>query len=339
MAALPDLEIPLDLPPMESEPVASLPAEPGWQLEPKWDGFRALAFRDGGAVALQSRNQRPLGRYFPELVAHLAAVPRDRFVLDGEIVIEGGAIEGFSALQLRLHPAASRIARLAAEQPATFVAFDLLADAEGRSLLERPLAERRSALEAFFAAIGGDGPRLRLSPVAATPAAARRWLARLGPGIDGIVAKRRDLPYRPGERAMLKWKPKRTVDCVVAGLYRKAGSGALESLLLGLYDAAGLLHYVGRVPVGRRDPGLEARLAPLVGGPGAGFTGRAPGGPSRWSSRQRTPVALRPELVAEVAADQVTDQRFRHAAQLLRWRDDKPPRACTLDQLRRPRAA
>ncbi|MFO1061179.1 MAG: ATP-dependent DNA ligase [Dongiaceae bacterium] len=337
--ALPDLAVPLDLPPMESEPVADLPAGRGWQFEPKWDGFRALAFRDRAAVALQSRHQRPLGRYFPELLEHLAGLPVERFVLDGEIVVEGGGPDGFAALQLRLHPAASRVARLAAGQPATFVAFDLLVDGSGRPLLDAPLAERRAALEAFVAAIGGDGPRLRLSPAVASAAAARRWLDRLGPGIDGIVAKRRDLPYQPGERAMLKWKPKRTVDCVVAGIYRKDDAGRLESLLLGLYDPAGLLHYVGRVPVGRADPALEARLAPLVGGAGAGFTGRAPGGPSRWSARRRRPVPLRPVLVAEVAADQVTGERFRHPARLLRWRDDKPPSACSLDQLRRPRKA
>jgi ATP-dependent DNA ligase len=339
MTGLSDLAVPLDLEPMESEPVAALPAGTGWQFEPKWDGFRALAFRDGTAVALQSRHQRPLGRYFPELLEHLAALPVERFVLDGEIVVEDGAREGFAALQLRLHPAASRIARLAAEQPATFVAFDLLADAAGRSLLDAPLAERRGALEAFMSAVGGDAPRLRLSPAAASAAAARRWLERLGPGIDGIVAKRRNLPYRPGERVMLKWKPKRTVDCVVAGFYRKEDGGAPESLLLGLYDDSGRLHYVGRVPVGRRDAGLEARLAPLIGSRGAGFTGRKPGGPSRWSARRRTPVPLRPVLVAEVAADQVTEERFRHAARLLRWRDDKPPHACTIDQLRRPRLA
>jgi ATP-dependent DNA ligase len=339
MSALPDLAVPLDLQPMESEPVAALPAGRGWQFEPKWDGFRALAFRDGAAVALQSRNQRPLGRYFPELLAHLADLALDRFVLDGEIVIEGGGADGFAALQLRLHPAASRIARLAAEQPATFVAFDLLVDAGGRALLDQPLAERRAALEAFFAALGGEGPRLRLSPAVASAAAARRWLERFGPGIDGIVAKRLEQPYQPGERAMLKWKPKRTVDCVVAGFYRKDDTGRLESLLLGLYDPAGLLHYVGRVPVGRADPALEARLEPLIGGAGAGFTGRAPGGPSRWSAKQRRPVPLRPVLVVEVAADQVTEERFRHAARLLRWRDDKPSGSCTIDQLRRPRAA
>lgn len=323
--ATPTASVPRDLQPMESQPVDALPREDGWLFEPKYDGFRCIAFHDGEGVHLQSRKQKPLERYFPELVDGLRAAPD--FVVDGEIIIPG---EPFETLQLRLHPAASRIARLAAEFPATLVAFDLLADAAGHVLLERPFAERRAALEALFGDRPGT-PALRLSKATRSAATARRWLATSGPALDGIMAKQLDLPYRPGERAMLKFKPRKTYDCVVGGLYWKDGTRRVESLLLGLYDGDGRLNYVGRIPVHASTAAITRMVTPLIGGPG--FTGRAPGGKNRWSGRERSPVPVRPVLVAEVSADHVTSGHMRHGARLLRWRDDKAPKDCTMDQL------
>ena len=323
------LPVPLSLEPMEAEPVDALPDGPGWQYEPKWDGFRCLVFRDGAAFRLQSRNGKPLARFFPEVEAALLALPAKRFVLDGELVIPD---QPFDALQMRLHPAQSRIDKLAREMPASVVAFDLLADGR-RALLSKPLAARRTALEAFFRRVG-PRPRLRLSPATTSRAAALRWLARKNHGLDGIVAKHLDLPYRPGERAMLKYKLWQTVDCVVGGVYLKRGGSAIESLLLGLYDAAGLLHFVGRSRLGPDSENVVRRLKPLMGR--GGFTGRAPGGVSRWTRRElpeRKTVPLAPVLVAEVSADRIENQRFRHGARLLRFRDDKKPERCTIDQI------
>lgn len=320
--------IPLSLEPMEAEPVDSLPSGGSWRFEPKYDGFRCLAFRDDDQVILLSRRQRPLARFFPEIAAAVAALPVPCCVLDGELVIRG--VE-FDTLQLRLHPAASRIARLSREQPATFVAFDLLADAQGASLLARPFAERRSALEALFVSIGGPSTRIALARSTPSRATALRWLATES-GLDGIVAKRLDLAYQPGRRAMQKYKQWHTVDCVVGGFYPKSG-GEPEYLLLGLYDAAGRLNYVGRCGVQPDAAAIATRLQPFVGG--SGFTGEAPGGPSRWSHRGRTVIPLRPELVVEVGADTITAGKFRHGSRLLRWRDDKEPRRCTMDQIER----
>ncbi len=324
--------VPLSLEPMEAETVDTLPEGDGWQYEPKWDGFRCIAFRDQDQVELQSRNQKPLGRYFPDLVSALAALPVRRFVLDGEILIFRSGEPSFEALQLRLHPAASRVAKLAAEQPATFMAFDLLMDRAGKPLLSRPLTQRRARLEDLFEGIDPDLAAVMLSPFTTDRALALGWLSEIGHGLDGIVAKRRDEPYRPGERSMVKYKLWRTFDCVVAGVYFKRPGTAIESLLLGLYDEAGLLHYVGRVPVHGTDAEMERRIRPLIGGDLA-FTGRAPGGPSRWTGRERRPVPVRPEQVVEVSADHVTDNYMRHGSRLERWRDDKPPRRCTMDQL------
>lgn len=320
------LPVPLSLPSMESETVEDLPTGPGWLYEPKHDGFRCLAFRNGESVRLQSRRQKPLERFFPELTAGLGALAVERFVLDGEIVIPGAP---FDTLQLRLHPAASRIAKLAQEHPAVLIAFDLLADENGRSLLETPFEERRAALERMMKA-AGRSPVLRLSTATRSAATARSWLGR--EGLDGIMAKRLDLPYRPGERAMLKFKQWKTVDCVVGGLYWKEGTRRVDSLLLGLYDEDGRLNYVGRARAGADGAALTARLTPLIGG--EGFTGRAPGGKNRWSGRERQPVPLRPVLVAEVSADHITGDYMRHGARLLRWRDDKAPESCTMDQIR-----
>jgi ATP-dependent DNA ligase len=283
-------------------------------------------------VELQSRNQKPLGRYFPDLAAALAALPVRRFVLDGEILIFSGGEPSFEALQLRLHPAASRVAKLALEQPATFMAFDLLADRAGKALLSKPLVRRRARLEDLFEGIDPDLATVMLSPAMTDRDLALGWLSDVGHGLDGIVAKRLDEPYRPGDRTMLKYKLWRSLDCVVAGVYFKRPGTAIESLLLGLYDETGLLHYVGRVPVNGSDPEIERRIRPLIGGDLA-FTGRAPGGPSRWTGRERKPVPVRPEEVVEVSADHITDNYMRHGGRLMRWRDDKPPLRCTMTQL------
>ena len=316
--------IPLDLRPMEAEPVDALPSGGDWQFEPKQDGFRCLAHWRPDGIRLQSKNLKPLERYFPEVAAGLAALPVSGWVLDGEIVIPGGS---FETLQLRLHPAASRIETLARESPAQLVAFDLLARS-GEDLTGRAFAERRAALEVFVR----EAPRtpvLRLGKATRSSETARRWLGR--EGLDGIVAKRLDLAYQPGRRAMQKFKQWRTVDCVVGALYRRRGSDAIEYLLLGLYDEDGRLNYVGRARGGNADE-VRRKVEPLVGG--AGFTGRAPGGKSRWSGREREPVPLEPRLVVEVSADHITGDHMRHGARFIRWRPDKDPATCTMDQIR-----
>ncbi|MBW8785528.1 MAG: ATP-dependent DNA ligase [Novosphingobium sp.] len=316
---------------MEARLVSELPAGDGWQYEPKWDGFRCLAFRDGNAIELMSKSGKPLGRYFPEIVAAVAAAGEERLIVDGELILPLDDALSFAALQARLHPAASRIARLAREMPAQVMLFDCL-QLGSEPLLERPLALRRERLQAFMAA--GQPPSLLLSPLTCDADLARRWLDESGGALDGIVAKRRDALYQPGERAMLKRKLERTADCVVGGFRHEAGGSAVGSLLLGLYDDDGRLHHVGFTAAfsaaGRA--ALGAKLTPLIG-PSA-FDGSAPGGPSRWSRGKSTEwVALRPELVVEVGYDQVTDRRFRHGTRFKRWRPDKAPRQCTLDQL------
>jgi ATP-dependent DNA ligase len=316
--------------PMEARLVEALPTGDGWQFEPKWDGFRALADRNGDKVTLRSKSGKPLGRYFPDVVAMLGRVPERRFLLDGELVIPHGGRLSFAALQARLHPAESRVAKLAREAPAQFILFDCLRIGR-RGLIDEPLAERRRTLEALYAEV--DMPGLLLSPRTQDAAVARRWLARSGGALDGIVAKCLHEPYRPGERAMLKLKQLRTADCVVGG-YRRDGTGKVLSLLLGLYDDEGRLDYVGFLSsftaAARAD--LPDMLAPIEGPPG--FTGGAPGGPSRWSGGEARPyVPLRPELVVEVIYDQVTAGRFRHGARFHRWRPDKAADQCTRGQL------
>ncbi|MBV8092946.1 MAG: ATP-dependent DNA ligase, partial [Acetobacteraceae bacterium] len=302
---------------------------PEWLFEPKHDGFRCVIFRDEDIVHLQSRRQRPLERYFPEMADACLAVQVPRYVLDGELIIPG---EPFDTLQLRLHPAASRIAKLSKEYPAAFIAFDLLADETGGSLLDRPFAERRKALEAFFERLAPT-PRIMLSAATTSAARARQWLTKVGQGLDGIVAKRLDLKYQPGRRSMQKYKIWQTVDCVVGGLYYKKGTETIEYLLLGLYDDAGQLNYVGRCGIGENAKEITQLLKPLIGSPG--FTGNAPGGRSRWSTRERIAIPLQPKLVAEVSADHIEAGRFRHGSRLIRWREDKAPRACTMDQIER----
>ena len=335
-AALP---VPLDTPPMEAKLVDALPDAPGWRFEPKWDGFRCLAFKSGGGVDLRAKSGKPLTRYFPDMAAVIAAMPQDRFVIDGELVIPVDGAFSFDALQLRLHPAESRVRKLAAETPAVLVGFDCLMDPAGKSLLDQPLRTRRSALEAI-AADAAHLPALQLTPYTDDHAQACAWLAEAGAGaLDGVVCKRIEERYRPGERAMLKVKRQRTADCVVGGFRYGADSDFVGSLLLGLYDDNGLLNHVGftsAIPAADK-PGMTHTLQALA--PGPGFTGRSPGGPSRWSTeRTGEYVALRHELVVEVGFDHVTGDRMRHGARLVRFRPDKAPRQCTMEQIAPPKA-
>ncbi len=329
------LPIALDTPPMEAETAASLPVGTDWQFEPKWDGFRCLAFRDGESVELRSKSGQPLGRYFPDLVAALAAVGPERFVLDGEIVIPIGEATSFEELQLRLHPAASRVRTLAAAHPARLMVFDLLVDSEGQDWSARPLVQRRPALEAFVAGLGH--PAIHLSPCTQDAAVAHAWLDDLPPGQDGVMCKRLEAPYRAGVRdAMVKLKRIRSADCVVGGFRYLQKAPLVGSLLLGLYDAEGRLDHVGFTSTIARDAreALTAQLRPLEQPPG--FTGRAPGGPSRWSNGRSTDWhPLRPDLVVEVQYDQVSADRFRHGTTLLRFRPDKAPAQCLLTQIAR----
>jgi ATP-dependent DNA ligase len=319
----------------EAKLVAELPRGAQWQYEPKWDGFRCLAFKDGEAIALRSKSGQPLERYFPEIVETLAQCKAKRFVLDGELVVPIGRTLSFDELLMRIHPAESRVARLAKEHPALLVAFDLLVDDDATSLVGQPFVERRGALERFFARNGAQDLRLRLSPTTNEIAEVERWFHAVGAGLDGVMAKRRDLPYQSGERTgMQKWKPLRTADCVVGG-FRYASKGrVVGSLLLGLYDAQGTLDHVGftsGIKAAERSV-LTKKLEALIEPPG--FTGRAPGGPSRWSSeRSGEWEPLAPKLVAEVQYDHFSGERFRHGTRFLRWRPDKAPRQCTIAQV------
>jgi len=316
---------------MEALLAAELPEGDGWQYEPKWDGFRCLARRDGGEVTLTSKSGKPLARYFPEVVALLARLKEKRFLLDGELIISVGDVLSFDALQLRLHPAESRVRKLSVETPAELMLFDLL-ELGGKSLVDQPLATRRSALEKFFAR--NAVPGLQLSPVTSDREVARGWLERSGGALDGVIAKRSDLEYRSGERAMIKVKQQRTADCVVGGFRYAEKKKEVGSLLLGLYDDQGLLDHVGftsAIPA-RDRPALTKKLETLIEPPG--FTGSAPGGPSRWNTERTTQwQPLKPLLVVEVRYDQVTSRRFRHGTGFVRWRPDKAPRQCTFEQL------
>ncbi|MDB5623487.1 MAG: dependent ligase [Devosia sp.] len=325
--------------PMEARLVEALPNGNGWQFEPKWDGFRCIAVRAGSEVALFAKSGKPLGRYFPEMVAALAELPAEQFVLDGELVIPTGESLSFDALQMRLHPAASRVRKLAAETPALLVVFDLLADTGGESLLAQPLAGRRQKLEQLLAT-APEAARLRLSPLTHDRAVAERWLEQTGATIDGVIAKRLDAAYQSGLREMLKIKRIRTADCVVGGFRYGTNSHEVGSLLLGLYNEQGLLDHVGFTSgiAAKERAGITERVQALAGG--EGFTGDAPGGPSRWSTERSSEwVPLRPELVVEVLYDHVTAGRFRHGTRLHRWRPDKAPRQCTFEQIEPPRAA
>lgn len=328
------------IPPMEALSVDAIPEGPEWQYEPKWDGFRCLVFRDGESVTLQSKAGKPLTRYFPDVVAAARALKATRFVLDGEIAVPHDGAFSFDALLQRIHPAQSRIQKLAAETPALFIAFDLLQDERGQSLLEAPLSERRPKLEAFAAKNFSEGIRVRLSPATTKLPEAKGWLKKVGSTLDGIIAKRRDAPYAAGTRdAMVKVKNYRSADCVLGGFRYGTNSELVGSLLLGLYDDDGRLHHVGFTSsIARADkPALTAKLEKLKGGPG--FTGNAPGGPSRWSTERSAEwVPLKPKLVVEVCYDHFSGERFRHGTRLLRWRPDKAPKQCTMDQVKQKRA-
>jgi ATP-dependent DNA ligase len=324
-----------DYAPMEAKLVDALPEGPQWQYEPKWDGFRCLAFKDGRDVDLRSKSGQPFNRYFPEIVAAAAALSVPRCVLDGELVVpERGALS-FDQLLMRIHPAESRVRKLAHAHPALYVVFDLLVDARGTALVDRPLEDRRAALERLAERAFAGAPSLRLSPVTRVRADADAWLDALGTGLDGIIAKRVDVPYATGERTgMQKYKRMRTADCVVGGFRYGANTNVVGSLLLGLFDDDGLLHHVGftsNIPRSEREA-LTRALERIVEPPG--FSGRAPGGPSRWST-ERTgewqPLATK--LVVEVRYDHFDSGRFRHGTSFQRWRPDKAPRQCTLEQV------
>ena len=328
--------VPCPLPPMEAATSEVLPEGGGWQYEPKWDGFRCIAYRDGKTVKLQSKSGQPLERYFPEVVERLLAVGAPRFVLDGELVVPVGTSLSFDDLLQRIHPAHSRVLKLAQEHPATLVVFDVLAD--GNSvLLDAPLEERRRHLERFIKRRGVAGRGIVLSPASLKPADAKKWLSASGGALDGVMAKRLGIPYSSGDRhGMVKVKRHRTVDCVVGGFRYGSNSRSVGSLLLGLYDKAGLLHHVGftsSFTVGERKV-LTPKLERLKGD--TGFTGRAPGGPSRWSTERSSEwEPLKPTLVVEVGYDHFSQGRFRHGTKLLRWRPDKAPAQCTMDQVAR----
>jgi ATP-dependent DNA ligase len=317
---------------MEALLAAELPAGKGWQYEPKWDGFRCLAKRDADDIQLISKSGKPLGRYFPDIVEALSALKQGRFLLDGELIIPVGDALSFDALQLRLHPAESRVRKLAEESPAELMLFDLLS-LGGADYSEKPLSQRRAALEKFHAS--ADLSQLKLSPATLDRDTALAWLDRSGGALDGVIAKRLDQPYKAGERAMVKVKPERTADCVVGGFRYAEKNDMVGSLLLGLYDDAGLLHHVGftsAIPAAER-PKLTQDLEALIEPPG--FTGSAPGGPSRWrTARSGQWKPLKPVLVVEVKYDQVTAGRFRHGTSIVRWRPDKDPKQCTFDQLK-----
>jgi ATP-dependent DNA ligase len=317
--------------PMEALLAAELPDGDGWQFEPKWDGFRCLARRDGDAVDLISKSGKPLGRYFPEIERLLLGLAEARFLIDGELILAVGDALSFDALQLRLHPAASRVERLSKETPAQYMLFDLL-EIGGKSISGQPLSERRALLEGFHAKQDSGG--LLLSPATRDREAALDWLQRSGGALDGVIAKRVDQPYQFGERAMIKVKQHRTADCVVGGFRYATKTKEVGSLLLGLYDQHGKLNHVGftsAIPANER-PQLTKDLEALIEPPG--FTGNAPGGPSRWANaRSAEWEPLKPALVVEVRYDQVSSGRFRHGTALMRWRPDKDPKQCTYQQL------
>lgn len=325
--------LPLVTAPMEARLVEALPDGEDWQFEPKWDGFRCLVFKSRADVDLRAKSGKPLLRFFPDVAERVRAHPKQSFVLDGELIILDNKALSFEALQMRLHPAASRVAKLAAEQPAHLLVFDCLASGR-KALLKAPLIERRAALEALMTK---PPSYMRLSPYTRDPRAARSWLKRSGRALDDVIAKRLDWPYKSGERAMLKVKRMRTADCVVGGFRYGSGSSLVGSLLLGLYDEDGLLHHVGFTSAFANEDrqALTKRLEKLAAA--SGFTGRAPGGPSRWNAgRSGEWIAINPKLVVEVRYDHTSAERFRHGAKLLRWRPDKAPEQCTFAQLAPP---
>ena len=318
---------------MEARLVEEIPSGPDWQYEPKWDGFRCIAFRDAENVYLQSKAGQPLARYFPDIVEALAKLPAKNFVLDGELAIPVNGALSFDELQLRLHPAASRVSKLAAAHPAIFIVFDLLGQ-DRQSLLNKPLRDRRKLLEKFARQHFKSIKSMRLSPATPKLDQAKKWFEKVGGDLDGVIAKRLDTLYASGERtAAVKIKQIRSTDCVVGGFRYASGAKILGSLLLGLYER-GLLHHVGFTSAFKTDErrALTKKFEALRKTPG--FTGNAPGGPSRWST-ERTGEweAVDPKIVVEVAYDHFTGDRFRHGTKILRWRKDKAPKQCTMDQV------
>lgn len=319
---------------MEARSVEEIPTDDGWQYEPKWDGFRCIAFRDAEQVYLQSKNGQPLARYFPDVADAVAALPAKRFVLDGELVVPVSGALSFDELQLRLHPAASRVRKLAEAHPATYIVFDLLAG-NSRSHLQQPLHERRDLLEKFARSNFRSSKNVRLSPATTDLRIANEWFKRTGGDLDGIMAKRLDAAYASGQRtAAVKIKQIRSADCVVGGFRYATGARVLGSLLLGLYGNDRLLHHVGFTSAFTREQRRELtkKFEALRKPPG--FNGNAPGGPSRWSTERSgewEPVA--PKIVVEVAYDHFTGSRFRHGTRIIRWRSDKDPQQCTMDQV------
>lgn len=324
-------------PAMEAKSVAQLPVGDTWQYEPKWDGFRCLAFRDGDRIDLQSKSGQPLGRYFPELVEALLKLKPKQFVIDGEIVVPVKGKLSFDDLLMRIHPAASRIKKLAQETPAKLIVFDLLVDDRGKGIVDEPLMARRKKLDAFAKKYVSKNQSIELSPQSNDLKIAKSWLAGAGGDVDGVIAKRLDLPYQSGNRhGMVKVKRLRTADCVVGG-FRYASEGkVVGSMLLGLYDDKGLLHHVGFTSSFKASekPALTKKLEQLIKPPG--FTGNAPGGPSRWATERSAEwKPLAPTLIVEVQYDHFTGGRFRHGTKFLRWRPDKKPAQCLLDQVKR----
>jgi len=322
--------------PMEAQPAIELPVGREWQYEPKWDGFRCLAFRDGQRIELMSKAGKPLTRYFPELVQTLSEVAAKEFVLDGEIVIPVEGTLSFDHLLMRIHPAASRVLKLSKSTPCTFIIFDLLVDDRGRSLANARLENRREKLEEFAKQYLKKNRTVRLSPATEDLKVARKWF-RMGVALDGVIAKRRDLPYQSGERTgMQKIKRQRTADCVVGGFRYLEREPLAGSMLLGLYNAEGKLDHVGFTSSiqAKARPALTKKLKGMITPPG--FTGKAPGGLSRWSTKRSAEwEPLAPKLVVEVQFDHFTGGRFRHGTKFLRWRPEKSPKDCTLKQVER----
>lgn len=329
------LAIPYEYQPMEALSVTSLPEGKDWRFEPKWDGFRCLAFKDGSNVALRSRNSKPLERYFPELVEEFRSISAQRFVLDGEIVVP--ELKGFSFDRLleRIHPAASRIEKLSSATPALFIAFDILIDDGGSVVVDKPMGSRRKKLEKFAARYFSSTNRINLSPSTDDWKVIDNWKRIFGGRLDGIIAKRADLPYESGNRTgMVKIKNLRSADCVIGG-FRWAKSGQVPgSLLLGLFDTEGLLHHVGFCSAftQQEKEQLKKLVVPLRGP--SGFSGTSPGGPSRWNpGKEDLWEPLKLKLVGEFRYDHFSDGRFRHGTKFMRWRPDKDPRQCTFDQI------
>jgi ATP-dependent DNA ligase len=330
------VKLPVAIPflPMEAKLVAKLPAGEEWQYEPKWDGFRGLAFRSGSEIELQSKAGQPLTRYFPEIVEALGELAAKQFVLDGELIVAADDRLSFDALLQRIHPAASRVTKLSRETPARFILFDLIVDADGESLVSEPLSGRRKMLEKFAAKYLKKSKTIEISTATRDIAVAKHWLSGLRGQLDGVVCKRVGDPYISGERAMLKVKNMRSADCVVGGFRYASAKKVVGSLLLGLYDKDGRLNHVGftsSIPQAEREK-LTKKLEKLIEAPG--FTGAAPGGPSRWSTERSAEwQPLKPSLVVEVQYDHFTGARFRHGTKLLRWRPDKDPKQCTVKQV------